>query len=357
MTSKSMAARRMHQQHLWGEPCSSPEQVVGRFGAMQAQEFAIARWSIVQRTSSTDAAALDAALRDGAILRTHIIRPTWHFVSAADLRWLLTVSAPRVHALNAYYYRKCEIDAKLALRAQKVLARALEGGQQLTRTELAGAFERARITASGMRLAYLLMHAELDGVITSGALRGKQHTYAAFEARVPPGPALTAEQALVELTRRYFATRAPATVRDYARWAGLSLRDAQRGLDAVRTDLLCEEADGRTYWFVPGHDSAPVRSPRIDLVQGYDEYVMSYSESKGVLLPRIDSDKPLADASFLHAILCDGRVAGHFRVVREKRSTSIETRLYQPLSRVATRALDVAVERYAKFEGVPVTRR
>ncbi len=323
---------------------------------MQAQEFAVARWSVAQRTVAESAAAVDRAFRAGVIVRTHLIRPTWHFVLASDLRWLLVVSAPRVHALNAYYYRKCGVGGRLAARTQNVLARALEGGNQFTRDELAHALERAGIRTNGLRLAYVLMRAELDGVIVSGAPRGKQQTYAAFDERVPHTPAVDREEALAELSRRFFLARGPATVRDYARWGSLTLRDARRGLAMVRASLAHEEVDGRTYWFDPEAPEARAKSPVVDLVQGYDECIMSYSESRDVL---VGSAAPasLGDASFIHAILLDGRLVGHWRLVAQNRGAVIETRFYRPLNRAETRALEAAVERYAHFAGAPIAMR
>ena len=321
------------------------------FGAMQAQEFAIARWAIAQRTSAESAPAVDRAFRDGIVLRTHIIRPTWHFVLAADLRWLLVASAPRVHALNAYPYRLCGIDGKVANKTQRVLARALEG-KELTRVELGQALEQGGIEASGMRLGYVLMRAELDGVIVSGAQRGKQRTYAAFDERVPPAPEKGADEALAELTRRYFVARGPATIRDYARWASLTLREARRCLEMVETSLEREELDGRTYFFDPKLPSARVKSPPVDLVQCYDECIMSYSESKDVLRPRVGGKANLTNGGFFHAILLDGQLAGHFRLTGNDGKVCFNARLYRPLRRTERRALDAAVERYGRFAGV-----
>jgi hypothetical protein len=323
---------------------------------MQAQEFAIARWSIGQRTRAESARAVDRAFRDGIIVRTHIVRPTWHFVLAADLRWLLVASAPRVHALNAYPYRLCAIDGKAANKTQRVLVRALEGGRELTRVELGQALERAGIEATGMRLGYILMRAELDGVIVSGALRGKQRTYAAFDERVPPAPAVDADEALAELTRRYFVARGPATVRDYARWGSLTLREARRCLEMIQTKLEREEVGGRTYFFDPKIPDVPVKSPAVDLVQCYDECIMSYSESKDVLRPRATAKANLTDGGFFHAILLDGRLAGHFRLADDGDKLTFKARLYQSFDRAERRALDAAIDRYGRFAGVSVVR-
>ena len=343
----------MYSQRLWGTAFDAAEAVVGWLGALQAQEFPIAKWSVAQRARGVTDSAVDRAFADGAILRTHILRPTWHFVLPADIRWLLALSAPRVHALNASYYRKAELDRGLFARSEAALARALKR-RHLTRTELAVVLDRVGIRASGLRLAYILMHAELEAVICSGAPRGKQQTYASFDERVPPAKPLHRDEALAELTARYFTSRGPATVKDFARWCSLTVSDARAGVEMVAPRLQHEVVDGRTYWFAASSVRGEATSPVVDLVQGYDECIMSYSESKDVLrLPAAADDLP---APLTHAVLLDGLVVGHWRHVPKARPVTIETSMYRPLDRRETRTLDAAVERYGAFLGDPVTR-
>jgi hypothetical protein len=353
-----IAYRRLHNQHLWGTPLATPEDVVRWLAAMQSQEFAYARWSVAQRANGVTASAIDRAFAEGAILRIHVIRPTWHFVSPADIRWILEISAPRVHALNAYQYRLLEIDASLAARTNMLFARSLEGGRQLTRKEMATVLQGAGITATGVKLAYLLMRAELDGVICSGALRRKQHTYALLADRVPEARTLDRDEALAEFTRRYFVSRGPATLKDYLGWSSLTATQGKRGLEMVKELLEHEVVDGRTYWFAaPSADRRP-QSPVVDLVQGYDEYVMSYSESRDVLFrPEPASARPLDRTAFYHAVLLDGRLIGHWRRVLEKDKVIIETQLDRPFSATEKQALKAAVERYGEFLEVPATLR
>ena len=323
---------------------------------MQSQEFAYARWSVAQRANGVTAADIDKAFADGAILRIHVIRPTWHFVSPADIRWMLEISAPRVHALSAYYYRQQGVDASLAARANTVFARSLEGGRQLTRKEMATALQSAGITASGIKLAYLLMHAELDGVICSGALRGKQHTYALLADRVPKAKMLHRDEALAELTRRYFVSRGPATLKDYLGWSSLSAAQCKAGLEMVKHQLVQEVVDGRTYWFAAASTNRAPMSPVVDLVQGYDEYVMSYSESRDVLFgPAPGSARPLDQTAFYHSILLDGRLVGHWRHILEKKKVIIETQLDRPFNATEKKALKIAVERYGEFLQMPAS--
>src|SRR5262245_45280506 len=322
----------MRSQHLWGAPLDGPEAVVRGLTAMQSQEFAVAKWSVAQRADGVDHAAMARAFADGAILRTHILRPTWHFVLPEDIRWLLALVGPRVHALNRYYYRQAGLDDRLMARSDDLLARTLEGGRQLVRSELAAVLERDGIAASGLPLAYVLMRAELDGIICSGAPRGKQQTYALLDERAPPSRSLDRDAALAQLTRRYFAAHGPATLKDFLWWSSLTATEARRGLDLVGSDLESLVVDGRTYWFGPAAPPATIASPRIDLVQGYDETIVAYTESRDVLgaaggLPVATGDRSL----FLHAVLLDGQVIGHWRHAPRRRTIVVETALHRPL--------------------------
>src|SRR5882672_3707428 len=175
MDAQQIAHWRLRSQRLIGTPYPSPERVLQAFGAMQAQEFTVAKWSIAMRTARADITTIDRLLARGVILRTHVVRPTWHFVLPADLPWLLALTAPRVDALNASMYRQLQLDAKVFRRSHAVLERLLAAGHHLTRTEIAAHLHRARLPSSGFALAYVLMKAELDAVICSGAIRGKQH--------------------------------------------------------------------------------------------------------------------------------------------------------------------------------------
>jgi len=145
---------------------------------VQAQDFAPAKWAIGRRTKGATDVQLDRAYAAGTILRTHVLRPTWHFVLPADIRWLLAATAPRVQARNAFRYRQLGLDDATLERSGSLLGGALCGGRQLTRREAAETLTAAGIAVDGQRLAYVLMNAELNGVICSGAPRGSQHTYA-----------------------------------------------------------------------------------------------------------------------------------------------------------------------------------
>jgi len=224
MINLDIAHRRLHNQHITRRTLETPQALVEWLGAVQAQDFAAAKWALGLRLQGVTDDDIEQAFTDGAILRTHVMRPTWHFVSPADIRWLLALTAPHVRAASAYYNRKLELDDAVFRRTNAVLANALQGGKQLTRDELASALQQAGIATDGeQRVTYIMMRAELDGVICSGARRGKQFTYALLAERAQQARTLDRDEALAELTMRYFTSHGPATIQDFVWWSGLTV--------------------------------------------------------------------------------------------------------------------------------------
>ena len=224
MAAFDIAKQRLGNQGLIQSAFDNPVDVVSWLGAVQSQDYFGAKWALGLRIPNAIDDSIEKAFQNGSFLRTHLMRPTWHFVTPADIRWLLKLTAPRVHATNAFMYRKTELDQKVFKRSNAVIEKALQGSKQLTRDELRDVFTKAGIKTEGeQRMAYLLMQAELDGVICSGPRKGKQFTYMLLEERVPLVRELTREEALIELTKRYFTSRGPASVQDYAKWSGLTI--------------------------------------------------------------------------------------------------------------------------------------
>jgi hypothetical protein len=331
---------------LWRPAAADPQGVVERLVAMQAQEHAYARWSVGQRCGASSS-TVDAAFDAGELLRTHVLRPTWHYASPADLRWLLALTGPRLEAANARRDDELDLDARTLRRATDIMAEAVAAGPA-TRRELADELQRRRIAPSGQRMPHLLFHAELRMAVCSGPMRGKEHTYLPFDERVPPGPTFTDEEALAELARRWFTTRGPATIRDFRWWSGLPAAQALTALGAVAPELSSYEQDDRTYWFAGSPRLS--KGPRVDLVQCYDETIISYTETRDVLATAdVSFPVPRSIDGFTHVVLCDGRLAGHWRMQRLRGGVQIETRLSRPLVERDRAALEAAVARCEEF--------
>ena len=356
MTPTEISSRRLASQGLATAPYRDAAGVVRALVAMQSQEYGVAKWSIGERATGVGESDVDRAIAEGAILRTHILRPTWHFVAREDLRWLMELSGPRVHGANAAYYRNAGLDDSFFVRAHDLVARALEGGEHLTRREIAEALTRGGIDSEGQRLVYLVMRAELDRVVCSGAPRGKEQTYALFDERVPPAAPLSQDEALARLTRRYFATRGPATIKDYRWWSGLTAAQAKRGLEMVGGELQRLQADGREYWLADSSAPQVEPSPTAHLVQGYDECIIAYSESRNALdaagLNRAIVGRAMP---FLHVLLVDGQHAGRWRRKLTPRGMTVEVLSARDLSGDERDAVEQAAERYGRFSGLPAS--
>ncbi|MFI0451494.1 winged helix DNA-binding domain-containing protein [Actinomadura sp. 6N118] len=334
-------------------PFADAAEVVGWFGGLQSQDYHPAKWAIAQRLGPgvTDA-DLDRAFDDGAILRTHVLRPTWHFVTPADLCWLLELTAPRVHALNGYAYRQGELDGPLLRRTTDLIAHAVAGGNHLTRTEIAALLAHHGITAKGFRLGYILIHAELERVICSGPLRGKQHTYALIEERVPQAASMEREAALAEIVRRFFTSHGPATAKDLSWWSSLTRDDIATGLSLAGDALESTDVDGVTYWSAPGNAPAPPPSPSVRLLQAYDEYIVGYRQSKHLLdLGGLVAAAPDKLALPNGVIVVDTQVAGRWKRTVRADAVVLEAALFRPFDAAETAALQGAADELGAFLG------
>lgn len=352
MTGRDIARQRLRNQRITGPIRGTPADVVGRLGAVQAQDYAGAKWALGLRLRGATDDDVERAFNDGAILRTHLLRPTWHFVTPIDIRWMLALTAPRVHAANGPRYRRMELDGAVFERSNEALAKALRGGLHLTRAELRGVLRRAGIeTDREQRMAYLLMRAELDGIVCSGPRRGKQFTYALLEERAPQAGTLERDEALAELARRYFRSRGPATVHDFGKWSGLTLADARRGLEAARSRLRHEDVDGRTCWFPAAGRSRSDASPMAHLLSIYDEYVSSYRDRSAMIDQRHAARLRGKGNALSYIVVINGRIVGTWRRKVTKAAVIIEADLFVRPTRAQKRAVEAAAERYGGFVG------
>jgi DNA glycosylase AlkZ-like len=332
-----LADERLRNQKLTRAPFAAADDVVRWLGAVQSQDFAGATWALALRMKRATESALKDAFNAGQILRTHVMRPTWHFVSPADIRWLLALTGPRVHGISQSYFRKEELDDRVFTRSRRAFERALRDRRHLTRAELGAVLHSIGIPCSSLRLSFIVLHAELTGIVCSGPLRGKQFTYALLEERVPPTAPLSRDEALAELTTRYFTSHGPATIRDFAWWSGL------------------------TYWRIPGPSTklragraiTRTASPSLHLLPNYDEYLIAYKDRQVVL----DESKPLPSGMdpYAYYLIVNGRLRGTWRKVVESKRVRLRVTTFATLTRAEQRQLDAETERFGRFMGLPAT--
>ena len=229
------------------------------------------------------------------------------------------------------------------------MVKALQGGNQMTRDELRIVLEQAGITTEGvLRMAYLMMHAELEGVVCSGPRHGKQFTYMLLDERVPPSRTMEPEEALVELTRRYFMSRGPATVQDFAKWSGLTLTECRHGLEAVETRLEQEGMTGQTY-YLPASAPAGVASPKAYLLSIYDEYISGYKDHSPIGGATYGAQLAALGNALSYILLVDGQIAGSWRRTLKKREVVVEMNPFRPLAETESQAILNAAHQYGEF--------
>ena len=347
----SIAGARLHAQRLDSGRMPSPQDIVGWLGAVQAQEYALAKWGIGLRLRRASDASIERAFAAGSILRTHVLRPTWHFVTPADIRWMLALTAPRIRANLASYDRMLGIDAAVVKRAVRAIAAALAGGPHLTRAELQAVLARSGVASeSTQRLGHLVMHAELEGVICSGARRGSQMTYALLDDRVPPSRQRSRDDSLAELARRYFTGHGPAQLKDFAWWSGLTAAEARAALEMSRAHLACEELEGKTYWFSPSLGTVEPPGRIAYLLPPYDEYLIAFKDRSAALDPALWNPVAARNA-FIAPVVVRGQVVGGWRRILKKGTVVVTLDLPRKLSRADARLVEEAVRRHQAFLG------
>jgi len=355
MNRKEIDLRRMVQQRLIQDPLDDPKELVAYMGAVQAQEYYETKWGLHLRMPSWGDQALEEAFAQGRILRTHAMRPTWHFLAPEDIRWVQRLTGHRVHRGSGHMYRRLELDEPVLQRSGEVFVQSLEGGRCLTRTELGQALGEAGIQASGMRLAYILMYWELEALICSGPRRGKQFTYALVAERAPQALDLEREEALAEFTRRYFRSHGPATEHDFSWWSGLTLGEVREGLALAGDALTAEVIDGTRYWFAA--DLVPV-SPqaveaferRVFLLPTLDELLVGYGLHAGSRMGSRDLGGD--ELRFFATVTRGERILGSWRRLLRRDVVEVEVAPLHELSAEERQGLEEEAQRFGEFLGL-----
>ena len=333
---------------------------MGWLGAVQSQEYALARWSVGMRMAGRGGAPavesdVEAAIASGAILRTHILRPTWHFILPRDIMPVMRLTAPRIRLqTSTRVYQQLGLTDRQLARAHDLIGAALAGGRHQTRRELADVLVRGGVSVDGQRLAYIFYAAEFELLVCSGVPQGAKQTYALLDERAPEGrgdATFERDRALAELTRRYFTSHGPATIADFTWWSSLTTADARRGLAENGSKLEKITVDGTDYWWATDTTSGKDDpSPTAHLLQGYDEYVVGYrSPRTAITLDGFAPASALSRPPWLHGVFLDGQLIGWWRRGPVKEGFRVETRLLRDLTTREQSALQQAVERYSRF--------
>lgn len=355
MTVTDIGRCRLANQLIAVSDHRKPEQVVAALGALQAQDYGGALWSIGLRLPGATETAVETAIAEREIVRTWLMRGTLHFVATADVRWMLELLTPRIIAGSAARARHLELDAAVFARCEKLFVRALQGGRQLPREALMELLENHKISTAKMRGYHILWRLAQEGLITFAARAGKSQTFALLDEWVAPAKKLDRAAALAELARRYFTSHGPALLADFAGWSGLRSADVRAGVEAASSALRRERIGKADFW-MPADAAAPEAGMKAaQLLPGFDEYLLGYKDRSAVLEARhARKIVPGSNGVFSPTILLRGRVAGTWKRTLNKETAVIAVSSFHPLRKAEQQAVVAAAARYGRFLGLPV---
>jgi len=342
---------RLANQHVSRPTFRDPADVVRWLGAVQAQDYLGGLWAIGLRTRGATEGSVEDAVARRAIVRTWPMRGTLHFVAAEDVRWILPVLTPRVIAGAQSRFRQLGMDAATFTKSARVAEQALAGGNVVRRDKLYEIWNAAGIATHESRGLHLLGVLSQQGLLCFGPRDGKQQTFALLEDWVPAARTLERDTALGELARRYFQSHGPATVQDFAWWAGLTLRDARTGLESAKSALQRAGVAGREFWFA---GSAPTRrkSDAAFLLPPWDEFTVAYRDRSDILDPRYARRVNAGGGILSPVIVIRGAVVGTWKRTIKKDTVTVKPTFFKAPTGADRALVAAAAERYARFLGL-----
>ncbi|HUW05678.1 MAG TPA: winged helix DNA-binding domain-containing protein [Williamwhitmania sp.] len=339
---------RLANQQINGARFKTAREVVGWMGAMQAQDFNMVKWAVGVRLPGATINTVDDAFNSGDILRTHLLRPTWHLVASDDIRWMLHLTAPRIKTSLRSRHKELELTEAIVAKSNDAMVRALED-RHLTREELVGVLTGIRIPTDENRASHLLLRAELEGLICSGAGRDGKYTYALLDSRATSIGALHREEALALLARRYFLSHGPATLQDFAWWSGLSATDARNGLESIRCELVSETVGEDLFWFASSFAPPVLANDKAFLIPAFDEFIISY-RSRNASMSEVNLPKAVSNNGiFRPVIVTNGQVSGLWKRTVKGNKVMMEMKLFRHHNKEELQWVAGAAESFGHF--------
>lgn len=349
MNSAEILNLRLYNQLLTSHQLKAPNEIVSWMGAMQSQALDMAKWAIGTRLENQTIRDVEEALNTGQIIRTHTLRPTWHFVSADDVHWMFDLSNPRLKPIYHCYAKMRQIDESLIYNAIPVLEKILIGGKHLTKQEIGSALQTQDITLDDDHLKSAITYAEMEGILVNGRLKGKKQTFTLLEEWAPRKQTICKEEALEHLARKYFTSHSPATIHDFAWWSGLSITECRQALEMIKVDFICETINERDFWMKSDIKVPPVDSNSALLLPAFDEFVISYKD-RSEMIEDIHYGKVMTkNGLFSPTIMLNGKIIGSWKKVAHKSTPRIELSFFEKTSQRKQDLFKPEIKRLEKF--------
>jgi hypothetical protein len=343
MIRKEIIQLRLFNQGLSTNCFGKPDQVVAHFGAMQAQDYSMALWAVGLRMKSSNRSAIENQINSGEIIRTHILRPTWHLVHQKDIRWMMELSSPNVKKATQYVDKKEGLTDELFIKAWKIIEQQFREVDNLTKEDIMSYLSEQHITVSNLLATQFIIRAELEMLLCNGEKKG---TYALFEKRVPKADKISKSDAITKLTELYFNSRGPATLKDLAWWSGLSMSDAKIGIAELGKQLEYFTYKDLKYYYFEIENNVPEKTT-FALLPCYDEYTVGYSEGRNIVLPTYLDNSKIGNGIFKPIILSGNEIAGTWR--KSKKKPFVEIQTFLDNKEIPTKSIKEHIEKINLF--------
>lgn len=357
MEVQQIADYRLQSQNISPKSSLWPEEVVARLGAMQAQDYPAALWAIALRCKDgTTKSDVESSIENRKIVRSWLMRGTLHFASGSDIRWMLGLFGPRLLNTAIKRDRLLGLSNENIRLTKSILTNSLSGGNQLTREEIYKTLNKKGIITSNNMGYHMLYRAAWDGLICFGAHEGKDATIALIDEWIPKAAKLKPEDALAELTSRYFIAHGPATIQDYLWWSGLRVQDAKLGIEKSLSSIREVIVEGKKY-YMSKKKSTLDDNRRVHLLPAFDEYLVGYRDRSAALRNK-GTQKILKSGkmTFVHSngifqpiIVIEGQVVGIWRRKQEKEKHIIVVMPFTKFTDKDMKGIKDAAERYGNF--------
>ena len=351
MNKNNIAQARLATQQISDSKLTTAQELVYWMGAVQAQDFPASKWALGLRLQGSTVKSVEAAIDSGEIIRTHVLRPTWHLVSAEDVYWMLDLSAPQIKTAARSRDRELGLTDNTISHCNNLFEKWLRDGNFLPREELAKRLADAGFSNDNNRVSHILMRAEIDEIIGSGPTQAGKQTYALLSERVPVKKQLKHEEASAELACRYFTSHGPAALSDFVWWSGLPVKTCRQAIEAIKQDFIGEVVDGETYWFHPEFSVPNTENKAIYLLPAYDEFIISYKNRAATLTFENHLKTVSNNGFFRPAIVHNGQVIGVWKRTIKKDKAILETGYFDNPGKAIQKQVEKEFEKYVQFLG------
>lgn len=349
MNASEIASLRLHNQQLIGSSLTTPREIVSWMGAVQAQDFNMAKWALGVRLPVLTDKLVEDALNKGELVRTHILRPTWHLVASEDIHWMLALSGPRLSSAAKSYNTMVGLTDLVREKAQDIIQQALEFGNYLTRPQLGEILKSKGLEVNLHQLNHIMFGAELNGIVCNGEIKSNKQTYCLLEEKVPKTETYDKEVALERLARKYFASHSPATLNDFVWWSGLGISDAKHAMGMIKADFVVETIDSQEYWISNSFAESKDMCQSLLLLPAWDEFVVSYKNRQHIILDEHYSKVISKNGIFKPVVVKDGQIIGMWKRIKKKDKVSAEIKLFGEADKLTNDMLVKASDSFTLF--------